>query len=690
MQWIWLDKEEENSFAEFQTEFAYQSGKAVLKISSDYRFAAYVNGKFASNGQYADYPEHKVYNEVDVTRLLRKGENTLFIVAWHTGQDFSVVRTMPASVAFEVICNDKPIAQSDETTLCRPSALYRGGGRIGTQQGYCYDLDFTAPEQAWQRCVVKDTRFTEVHRPIPTTDVSPLQNAIYCAKGVFRHHERANELTSAGKMQKAWLTNKLFDEFCGRGHVQKALQPPKTLVKDEGDGIYVVLDMQKEVCGHIAFTVTVDKPCTMYLGWGEHLNDLRVRTQVGDLNFGIEVRLKAGENVFDDYLMRFGCRYICLFVEGEKFTLSRLGIKEVHYPFRYPEKDFGDLLLNKLYETGRRTLDLSAHEHYEDCPWREQALYAMDSRNQMLYGYGAFEEYALPRAALRTFAYGLREDGLVALTPPAQKPLVIPSFTAYWIMALGENAERDYDGQFIAEMLPYAERAVSALLAKEGKNGIVRFGEGQKFDWNGFWNFHEWRPYMDGLDEPLLGKADDCSLTALTVCAARHLKTLYERQNNFAKAAEYGDAISRLSAKLEAYYDKEQGVYASFLKDGERVGYHVYTQSVVLYSGAVDGDRAKAICQKMKAPKENGLTEATFAALQTVYGAVMQYDGDLKFCIDDMVKRFGDMLFTGATSFWETDELWSCDDSMSLCHGWSAVCCWLFDTYAERIKNKDY
>lgn len=33
------------------------------------------------------------------------------------------------------------------------------------------------------------------------------------------------------------------------------------------------------------------------------------------------------------------------------------------------------------------------HEHYEDYPWREQALYAFDSRNQALYGYYAFGNY---------------------------------------------------------------------------------------------------------------------------------------------------------------------------------------------------------------------------------------------------------------------------------------------------------
>jgi hypothetical protein len=55
------------------------------------------------------------------------------------------------------------------------------------------------------------------------------------------------------------------------------------------------------------------------------------------------------------------------------------------------------------------------HEHYEDCPWREQALYTMDSRNQMLSGYYALSEYVFPRASLVLISKGVRPDGLLSL-----------------------------------------------------------------------------------------------------------------------------------------------------------------------------------------------------------------------------------------------------------------------------------
>jgi hypothetical protein len=63
------------------------------------------------------------------------------------------------------------------------------------------------------------------------------------------------------------------------------------------------------------------------------------------------------------------------------------------------------------------------HEHYEDCPWREQALYTMDSRNQMLCGYYAFREFDFPKASIRLMAQSIREDNLLELC----------SASAFWL-----------------------------------------------------------------------------------------------------------------------------------------------------------------------------------------------------------------------------------------------------------------
>ncbi len=675
MNWIWKKESKKNSFVEFEQTFDYAGGKAELFISADFRYAAYIGEKMVSNGQYADLPDYKSVNKAEITPYIKVGENALRIVAWHLGEDFSICRTMPASIAFEMHVDGKVIASSGENTRCREAKGYLGGDRITPQQGNGFHYDFTAEAEPWEAAVVVPTGFIEVARPIKQTKMKECCVSTIVAQGIFEYYKGE---TAAEKMQYAWLSSKRFAEMTGENRLLRdRVKEPLTFAAEKGEKIFFVADMGRETCGHLSFSVTVDKDCKMLLGWGEHLTDLRIRTSVGGRNFGMEVRLKAGENILDDYLLRFGCRYICLFVESEKVTVSRLGIREVGYPFRFPKREFGDKLRNAIYEMGRRTLYLSAHEHYEDCPWREQALYGMDSLNQMLFGYGAFEEYEFPRANLRLIAKSMREDGLIELTPPSRMAITIPSFTAYWLIAIGENVKADYDEGFVKEIMPYAEKALDALLSRESDEGIVQFSE------IAYWNFHEWSEELDGGEiwrkEPLKNAKGDCNLTALTAIAAGHMSKMYERTGHEERAEELSKISKRIAAYLEGYYDEQRGAYASYLYHGKRNGYHAYTQGVVLWTESVPYARAEALCERLKT--EEGLIPATYSALPLKYKAIAEHGG-LDYCLKDVEETFSKLLFQGATSYWETGNGEAdFDDAGSLCHGWSSVVCYLFDNY---------
>ncbi len=684
MKWIWLQHQEKNTFAEFTRTFTYEGGKVALNISADFRYAAFLNGQMVSCGQYADTPKHKSVNTADLTDKVKKGQNTVHIIAWHMGEDHFVCQTMTPAVGYEILVDGKVLVEADKSTLCRKAKGYTQCGYITGQLGFGFNYDFNDEGDAWVPATEVITNFNEIKRPILQTTVAPLCTPDIVAQGVFEYNgEEPEGATAAWKMQNAWLSSRRFSTMTTLDKVLHGkLKNPLTFTAKGGNGTYVIADMGRETCGHLGLTVTVDKPCKVLLGWGEHLADLRIRTEIDGRNFAITLSLKAGENILDDYLNRFGCRYICLFVENESFTLSRLGIREVGYPFKFPKKDFGDKLLNSIYELGRRTLYLSAHEHYEDCPWREQALYGMDSRNQMLFGYGAFEEYEFPRANIAMMGHSMREDGMIAICAPSVNDLCIPSFTAYWLIAIAENVERDYKQSFVQEMLPYIEQAMSAFLAKEGECGISIFTEPMH------WNFHEWSDGMEGYPitrDYWIESQYDANLTSLMVIASKMIADVMEKIGKADKAEEYRIASARLAKKLECFYDESRGQYTSYIKDGKKIGYHVYTQSLALYTGAVEKQRAKAICKMIQAPEESGLVPATFAAFQLKYEVLIKYGDALDFCLKEVEEVFSKMLFAGATSYWETanGEADFCDAG-SLCHGWSAVGCWLMDNYVKQ------
>ncbi len=679
MKFIWLENEEKNSYAQFTSCFAYEGGAVTLRVSADYKYEAYINGALVSNCQYADLPFYKSVDSVDITSFMKKGDNELLITAYHMGEDFSSCRTQTAGVAFEVENEGKTLAESNENTLCRKAKGYEAGCIITAQLGYGWNYNFADKGNAWKKARLTGVENTLVSRPIPALKIAKPMPAVVSAQGIFKYR---GGKTIGEKAQNAWLSTLRFADMTDKDKIQFAdLHAPVTFSAKGGDGVFVIIDLQKETSGYPVFSVALKKACKGILVWGEHLADLRIRAEREGRNFAAQYSFVKGENSFEGYIHRLGCRYLGLFVEADSVTINYLTVREATYPFKMPKKDFGDRLLNKIYETGRRTMQLCAHEHYEDCPWREQALYGMDGRNQMLFGYGAFEEYTLPRAVLRLQAYSTREDGLLSLCAPCTSSICIPSFSLYWTIALYENAQVDYDEAFVKEMLPYAERILDNFASRTTETGVGCLKE------TAYWNFYEWCDGLDGGDifrEYELEERSDCILTVLAYMASKGVAQLQARVGNASAAEKWSAYAKKVCAAVETFYDEEKGLYASFIKGGERYGWHAHTQAAALLTEGVKEERKSYLCEVLKNP-DGKVIDMTFAALQFKYDAIMACQGDVDWCVNDVCKIFGGMLFQGATSYWETS-LGEADfsDAGSLCHGWSAVVCYVFDKYLQQ------
>ncbi len=685
--YIWRNDKQEYAYVEFKDTFVCRGGKVVLKITADYKYAAFINGQFVGNAQFTDIPEYKTFSEYDISSFVREGENELYMQAYHASEGASVCRVMTPCVCYELLEGDTPIGCSNETTLCRQDARYSVAALISGQLGRGYNYSFVEKENAWQRSQIVHPNFTEYKKPIKNTYITPCDCAIG-AVGVF---QKEGGDTAGGVMEKAWLKTLPFSQVCVGGAEEKRL-PLSLQAKQACDGVFVMGDLGRESAGFPYFSIDCKEATTAYLGWGEHLADLRLRTGVGGLNYAVQIKLKKGKNCFNEYLRRIGCRYMCLYIEGkEVFTLEKWGLQEELYPLKKPNKDFGDNLLNKIYETGRRTLEICMHEHYEDCPWREQALYGLDARNQMLFGYGAFGEYEFARASLDLIARCIREDGWISLVTPSQFYLTIPPFSAYWIIAVLENVERDYEQTFLKNVIPAVESIMLACMKNTQGNKIYPPTE------KGCWNFHEWSTGLaddevwererNGSTVGNIGLADG-PFTALVCRAAKAAAALESRLDNDTKAQEFAAYASKLATGLGDFYDEEKGVFASYIGKEGKYGYHEYTQALFLLTDELSQDECKRLVKAL-CGKGEALVPITLSGLALKYEALLRYSNMLDYVLKDIYKIFGNMLFQGATSYWETEKGENdFGGGGSLCHGWSAAACYVLDNYCKNVAEE--
>ena len=146
--WIWRRGEVgQDEFCDFLATVAIpaEGKRYFLHIASDSTYTVWMNGQLCAFGQYADYPDYKVYDRVEITDSLRAGLNRMVTVVWYYGIDSQTYRKGEAGLIFEIVDeDDNVITYSAATVLSRPSRDYISGkchlisGQLGPT--YHYDM----------------------------------------------------------------------------------------------------------------------------------------------------------------------------------------------------------------------------------------------------------------------------------------------------------------------------------------------------------------------------------------------------------------------------------------------------------------------------------------------------------------------------------------------------------------------
>lgn len=616
--WIWLKKQEEpDEYASFLEKFQYNGGKVVLKIASEINYIAYVNGKRVAFGQFPGDKREKYYDEIDITAFSFSGENELRIVVRYEGIDtFNHIKDR-AGVIFEVIQDDKVLCCSSEKTL--------GGLETEYQQHVCrlvtWQIGYST-DMCWGGDIVYDT----------------------CREVDLSYHLEKRPV------------EKLVEESLIYG---KRLEL-------SGKEIY---DFGREVAGYIVLKVDCMEECDLTVVYGEHLVDGCVRQKIGNRDFSMCFRCKKGSNFFEQLFLRVGGRYVEILMP-EGVLIRSIAILPVMYPIEERER-FLTGLEGEIYDISVQTLKLCMHEHYEDTPWREQALYVLDSRNQMLSGYYAFKDATFARANIVFMAKGIREDGMLELVYPAVDTPVIPFFTVMYPVVVWEYIQHTGDLTILEQVMPTVKVIMETFRSMIGTNHLIN----NKPD--GYWNFYEWSLGSTG-DDATNPDADGKKCDLIINCAfvystIRYLELCRLCGENFDM-----DLEANKRAIKEMFYDEENGMY--FLSNKDR---NLYSQFGNAFAKLI-GLEGEKLDQAVKG--ECGVIPVTLSMSAFVYDALLEdLEENKQFVLDDIKEKYSYMLSQGATSFWETIRGEAdFNRAGSLCHGWSAVPIYY---YSKLLKN---
>ncbi|MBQ2712555.1 MAG: hypothetical protein IJF71_04175 [Clostridia bacterium] len=676
-QWIWKKEVQSDEFVRFVKDVTCEGGEYTLQYCCDGNAVVYVNGKEVGFGKYPDYPFFRFREEYKIT--LNRGVNRIALLVWREGEPSATCYPGEAGLIFAVGKDGEILCKSDESVLCALATDYQSHDcrNITVQMGFGYRYDFSGVSdwnhtggtlEGFAPAAVVNGLSTEMReRPILPLSLCEKTQGEIVQQGVFM---QASGESVGKRMHRAWLSFREADEM----GMECPYAMPANLVSPDGDGVFAIVDIGREEVGFLTFACTVEEDCLLEIGYGEHVEDGRVRSSIGTRDFSLTFQLKAGENCFADRFRRLGCRYLQLHFHTKAVKNLYAGILPVSYPVT--EKPFAlrDRLHQRIYDVSLRTLRACMHDHYEDTPWREQALYTMDSRNQMLFGYLAFGEYTFARASLALIAKSSRPDGLLMLTAPAGLDLPIPYFSLMYAVMVEEYCRETGDLTLIDEAMPAINGILRAFEGKMQANGLV-----QNFPEEGVWNFYQWAPGEDYCPSP----STDASLNAFYSLALQHVASLMRMKGEQALAEKYQSAAESVNSAMQAFWLKDEGVFGSYLN---RKHLSELTNSVCILCGAATCEQAKTIAQRMSSP-DNGMVGATVSHTIFKYDAFFKVDlaKYAPLVLNEIEERFGAMLYRGATTFWETD-LGDRDFERagSLSHGWSAVPVYIF----HRLKKE--
>lgn len=373
----------------------------------------------------------------------------------------------------------------------------------------------------------------------------------------------------------------------------------------------------------------------------------------------------GGDTVYEPFRFRtFRFVQITVKTGDQPLTILPKPYIETAYPLVNSKKPkFTDPKKEKLYDVAFRTLQLCAHDTYEDCPYYEQLMYACDTRLEILFTYAATGDIELPRRAIQLFGDSLQNNGLTQARFPSLEDQIIPMFALHFVLMLEDYVNQTGDMDFIRPYIPTAERIVETFLSKRCESGLIAP--------QGYWDYFDWTEAWAAkniANTPTAVVDGESALQNLFfVYAVQSLCRLLPRFHREDLARYYQNECGVILKTVEeSCFDQNRGLY----REGPRTDeYSQHSQIYAVLTGLAEGGKAKDIMEKVL--EDKSLIPCSFMQRFYLFRALEK--AGIYERTEALWQTWQDFIDLNCTTFPETPF-----DPRSDCHAWSALPLWEF------------
>ena len=383
-QWLGISKPDNNTHFEYVSSFEADGfNRVTIRISAKDYYKLYINGEFVGQGPAPSFKEDYAFNEYDITKYVKIGENSIKAEVYYQGLINRVWTSGDGvcGIIADIYADGKLISGTDESWLYRVDKSFTGGEIFGYDTGFSENRDFTKKAESFKNA-------EPCKCPLAFSD-------------------------------KAYPSVQSY---------------PVSIKPEIKNGVLCYDFKQEYVCNISVRAVSEADGAVLTLRAGEEEENGRVRYNLRcGCSYEEAVILKKGENNFTQFEYK-ALRYLEICVpEGVK---AECEILVRHYPYSGGALKTEDKKLAAVLSLCERTVKYGVQENYIDCPTREKGQYLGDAFITGFAHYYLTKDSTVLRRALVNFARTAELYGDMLSVAPCSYRQKIADYTLLYPLAV--------------------------------------------------------------------------------------------------------------------------------------------------------------------------------------------------------------------------------------------------------------
>ncbi|MDR6197943.1 family 78 glycoside hydrolase catalytic domain [Siphonobacter sp. SORGH_AS_0500] len=636
----------------------------IIHISADNRYKLYVNGNLASMGPIRGDLQHWHYQTLDISGLLKDGDNLIAAEVWNEGEfrpeaqiSLRTGLIIQGNTASEAGINTNETWKTFQQTDYQPISVKMQAYYVAGPGEF---IKMNSALRNWRNADFDDSRWAAARLLMPGVP-KDVKGGFGTVSGWMLTPATIPEMEL--KPQRFAQIRRAAGVRIPEGYPAKAsaltipAHSTATLLFDQGEltNAYPVLSFQ----GGKDASITLHYTEALYSKFPVKGNRNEIE---GKVIIGRKDSLIADGSPAQRFttLQWRTFRYVEVKVltKDEPLILEDFSSVFTGYPFPYQahfESDQPEL--SQIIKVGWHTARLCAVETYMDCPYYEQLQYIGDARIQALISLYNTGDDRLVKQALSQMDQSRQPEGVTLSRHPSYTPQYIPTFSLWYIGMLHDYWKYGNDQAFIKAKLNGVRQILAYFQQYQQPDGSLMGLP--------YWVFTDWVTASDWNDGVAPKSKDGSScvvdlqlLWAYQAAAELERELGYEEiSRRYVKQAE----VLKASVK-QKYWEPRRKLFADRM---EKDRFSQHSNALAILTGVITGAEAKDLAQRLL--QDHNLASASIYFKYYLHQACIRAGLGNEYL--QWLGKWRENLSMGLTTWAEMSDI---NESRSDCHAWGS------------------